>query len=183
MEGDLKILDRKRFNIIMIVGSSVIVLFIIGVRLINRSIENQLAVQVQKMKEELLQEKVEQILSDNKKNQERDLSPSNLTPYQIVPQRKSRLFKNQQYWDVLTKEALERSDAMNRINEGEIFKGIEKTPEEFKQQIRLIDSRIKEYKKKIRSNSNDDYARRKLQDLYMLKSTVRALKETIVIKN
>jgi len=176
-------MDRKRFNIILFISIFVVFLFFIGIQLINRFIENQLTVQVQKMKEELLLEKAASKSSDQKKEQKRILSTSDLTPYQIVPQRKSRLFKNQQYWDVLTKEALEQSDVMSRIQEGEIFKGIQKTPREFRQKIRMIDGRIKEYKKKIRSDPNDDYARRKLQDLYMLKSTVRALKDVIVIKN
>jgi len=140
-------------------------------------------VQIQKMKEELQLEKALQASSDEEKKEKHILSPSDLTPYQIAPQRKSRLFKNQQYWDVLTREFLEKSNAMSRVNEGEILKGIEKTPKEFKQQITMIDERIKEYKKKIRSDPSDDYARRKLQDLYMLKSTVRALREALVSKD
>jgi len=176
-------MDRKRFNNMLLIGSAVVVLFMISIRLITQSIENQLTVEVKKMKEEYQSEKETQVRLDQAKKQKRTLSSTDLTPYQIVPQRKSRLFKNQQYWDVLTKKALEQSSAKNRIQEGEIFKGITKTPEEFKQQIRLIDSRIKAYKKKIRMDSNDDYARRKLQDLYMLKSTVRALRETLVSGN
>ena len=175
-------MDRKRFNIILIVSFFVILLFIIGIHSINKSIEGQLTVQVKKMKEELQLEKAAQARLDQAEKQKWTLNSTDLTPYQIVPQRKSRLFKNQQYWDVLTKRALEQSSAKSRIQEGEIFKGITKTPEEFKQQIRLIDSRIKAYKKKIRVDSNDDYARRKLQDLYMLKATVRALRETLVLK-
>ena len=173
-------MDRKHFKNMLLIGFAVVVLFIISIRLITQSIDNQLTVEVKKMKDELQSEKETQVRLDQAKKQKRTLSSTDLTPYQIVPQRKSRLFKNQQYWDVLTKKALEQSNAKSRIQEGEIFKGITKTPEEFKQQIRLIDSRIKAYKKRIRSDSNDDYARRKLQDLYMLKATVRALKETLV---
>jgi len=134
------------------------------------------------MKEEFQSEKETQVQVDQVKKEKRTLSSTDLTPYQIVPHRKSRLFKNQQYWDVRTKEAFEQSSVKSRIQEGEVFKGITKTPEEFKQQIRMIDGRIKATKKKIRSDPNDDYARRKLQDLYMLKSTVRALRETLVTK-
>jgi len=175
-------MDRKRFNNVLLIGSAVVVLFMISIRLITQSIENQLTVEVKKMKEEYQSEKETQVHLDKAKKQKRTLSSTDLTPYQIIPQRKSRLFKNQQYWDVLTKRALEQSSAKSRIQEGEIFKGITKTPKEFKQQIRLIDSRIKAYKIKIRVDSNDDYARRKLQDLYMLKATVRALRETLVLK-
>jgi len=131
-------MDRKRFNRILLIGSAVVVLFFISIRLITQSIENQLTVEVKKIKEELQSEKETQVRLDQAKKQKRTLSSTDLTPYQIVPQRKSRLFKNQQYWDVLTKQALEQSDAMNRIQEGEIFKGIKKTPKEFKQQIRQI---------------------------------------------
>ena len=176
-------MDRKRFNKMLIVSSFAVLLFIIGIRMINKSIESQLTVQVKKMKEELLLEKSALKSSDQAKKQKRKLNSTNLAPYQIVPLRKSKLFKNQQYWNVLTRNALEQSNALTRIQEGEVFKGITKTPEEFKQQIRLIDGRIKEYKKRIRVDSSDDYARRKLQDLYRLKSMVKALKETLISKN
>jgi len=173
-------MDRKRFNIILIIGSVAVVLFFVGIRLITQSIDNELTIEVEKIKEELRVAKEVRERLDRANNQKRVLKSTNLTPYQIVPQRKSRLFKNQQYWDVLTRNALEQSTVTNRIQEGEIFKGITKTPKEFKKEIRMIDGRIKVYKKKIRSDPSDDYARRKLQDLYMLKSTVRVLRETIV---
>ena len=175
-------MDRKRYNIIILMGCFVVLLFFISFRAVNRSMEKQITEHMEKIKVDLLSRQVVQTPPDHEKSQERDLSSSDLTPYQIVPQRKSRLFKNQQYWDVLTKEALEKSDTVRRIQDGGIFKGIKKSPEEFKQQILLIDGRIKEYKQRVRGDPNDDYAQQKLQDLYMLKSTVKALRETIVEK-
>lgn len=176
-------MSRKRYYTILSVGLFVMISFFIIFRLINQSIENQLAIQLQKIKKELSQKDPVQIPIQNTKKQKRPLSPSDLTSYQIIPHRKSRLFKNQQYWNVMTRNALQQSGIIDNIQTEGIFKGIEKTPEQFKKQIRQIDGRIRKYKQKIRNNPNDEHAKQKLQNLYMIKSTVKALKETIVSSN
>ncbi len=149
----------------------------------NQSIEKQMTVQMQQIKQELsLDRRVKVVVPADEKREVRQVKASDISSYQIVPQRKSNLFKNQQYWNVLTREAFSESGMESRLKSGEM-KGVLRTPKQFKKQVRRIDQRIEECKKKIRKNPDDAYSRRKLQDLYMLKSMVKILKETSVSHN
>ena len=173
----------NRKNAILCVGLLLAIVFFFSLRMINRSIDRQMAIQLQKIKNELSQEIPAQTQEQITKKQTRALVPSDLTNYQIIPHRKSQLFKNQQYWDILTREAVQHSAIINNKRESEILEGITESPKEFKKKIQQIDGRIREYKQIIHDNPNDEYAKQKLQNLYMIKSTVKALKETIVPAN
>jgi hypothetical protein len=137
---------------------------------------------LQRIKEELSQPQ-DQTPKQITKELKRPLRPSDLSPYQIIPHRKSDLFKNQQYWDIMTKNALQHSNITNSSEAEGVLKGIAKTPDQFKNQIQQIDARIREYKRIIHNNPNDEYAKQKLQNLYMIKATVKTLKEAIVPDN
>ena len=175
-------MSRNHYNTILAVSFLVLIAFFILFRLINRSIERHLTSQLQKIKAELSQPQ-EQAPKQITKELKRQLKPSDLSPYQIIPHRKSDLFKNQQYWDIMTKNALQLSNITGNSETEGIFKGIAKTPDQFKNQIQQIDARIREYKRIIHDNPNDEYAKQKLQNLYMIKSTVKTLRETIVPEN
>ena len=172
--------NRKFSNTIILTGLSVILLSFIILRSINRSIENQVSRQMQKIKIELAQDQNTQVSKQRSGTEKRELKPSNLTEFQIIPHRKSELFKNQQYWDVLTKDALHHSKIITNPETQNTFKGIAKSQSQYKKQIAQIDERIYEYKQKVSNNPSDGQAKQKLQNLYMIKSTIRALKETIV---
>jgi len=176
-------MSHHKYKKIVLLSVVAMFVFFISFRWINRSIEKQLSVQLQRVKEELLVERSEPEPVQKEEKQKRPVIPNDLTPYQIVQQRKSKLFKNQQYWDIMTRDALEKSDILSRMQEGEVVKGAAMTPEEYKKRIQLIDERIRDYKRKIRTNPNDDYAQRRLQDMYMLKSTVKILRETVASNN
>lgn len=120
---------------------------------------------------------------DNEKNaQGPKLTASDLTPYQIRPQRRSNLFKDQQYWDVTTQKALEQSESLRSDLAQGIRKGASLTPSDYKEQLKRLEQRIKEYKQEVDRNPGDMVAQQKLQNLYMLKATVKALKDTVITK-
>jgi len=105
-----------------------------------------------------------------------------LTPHTIKVQKQSMLLKNQHYWDSNTKVILEETDVIERMDEENAFSGNEMTPEQFEQQLQRIDGRIREYELRVQNNPADDYAREKLQSLYMLKATVGGLENVVVTK-
>ena len=110
------------------------------------------------------------------------IGSSDLDEYSIKAQEQDILFQNQRRWDSSVKSALDESELLERMSEGEAFKGIKKTPEQFEQQLRRIEGRIREYEQRLQNDPGDDYARQKLHGLYMLKSTVEGLKKAVVEK-
>ena len=84
------------------------------------------------------------------------------------------------YWDSNTKIILEGTDVIERLDEADAFKGNKKTSGQFQRQLKRIDGRIREYKLKVQSDPGDDYARQKLQSLYMLRATVGSLEKAVV---
>ena len=60
--------------------------------------------------------------------------------------------------------------------------GKKMTAQQFRQQLERIEGRIREYEQRVQNDPGDDYARQKLQSLYMLKATVKGLKKAVVEK-
>lgn len=175
-------MEQKHYNIILFIGFVGVILFFVIFRVINKSVENQINTQIQDIDVASLpvQKPAPPAPVRKEKQQKRSLNADNPEDYHITPQRRSRLFKNQRYWDVITKRAVEQSDVIERMEEGRIFKGVQMTPAQFEKQLQRIDGRIQEYKRTVHNDPNNEYARRKLQSLYMLKSTVGALEEAVV---
>lgn len=170
-------MDMKfnRSRIILLVSVAAI-LFIMALRAVTNSLERQWKVQTNTDNAQT------QPGSDlpNEAPPKQSLVPDDPSKYHITSQREGVGAENQLYWDSTTQKILRESDVMDRLQKGEAFKGREKTPEQFQKQIRQIEGRILEYEQKIQMDPGDEYAVRKLKDLYMLKSTVAALKETAV---
>jgi hypothetical protein len=151
-------------------------LFMVGLRAVTNSLDTQWKAQINA-------KNIQDQSGDDSPDAvppKRTLTPDDPSKYHISFQQEGALVENQLYWDSTTQKILQESDVMGRLREGDAFKGREKTPEQFQQQIRQIKGRIREYKQKIQADPGDEQAVKKLKDLYMLKATVDALKETAV---
>lgn len=174
---------RKYYNTAIYIIIAIVVVFFVAFRFFNTSIQRQLEVQMYKdVNETMLQEL--RATREEEIEEEKNIADINkLTPYTIKVQKKSMLLQNQHYWDSNTKAVLEGTDVIERMDEVGAFTGNKKTSEQFNRQIERMDARIAEYKQKVLSDPGDDYARQKLQSLFMLKSTVSGLENTVVKEN
>lgn len=174
-------IDPKQHKIIVLAGLAAVALFFAVFRAINRSVENRINVQV---REEKTSPKVPAPAAPSQPQtaRKRLLNPGDHGQYHITAQPQSILLQNQRQWDSATQKTLRQSDVISRMSEGGAFKGIEKTPAQFQKQLQRIDGRIREYERKVQNTPGDDDARRKLRDLYMLRSTLSGLEGAVVEK-
>ena len=180
------ITGHKRHNIIPLIGLAVLILFFAVFRSLNMSIENQLKAQMHAEKEGLSTEEPSPkdsspVIPQEQAKQKRALRSSDPAQYHILAQKKSVLLESQLYWDSTMRKTLRQSDTINRMSQGNAFKETRTTPEQFQKKLQRIDGRIREYEQRVHNNPGDDYARQKLQDLYMMKSSVSNLEEAVVI--
>jgi hypothetical protein len=171
---------QKKINLIISMGAGVGLLFIAAVFIINRSIEHRLEVQIQANKGKVVSQPSEAASEPVKLEESRPLIASELSGYQIIPQRLNRMTSNQRYWDTTTKKAVEASGVFARMEQGGTFKGATMTPVQFQRQLQRIDGRIEEYEQIVSREPDNAYAQKKLNDLYMLKSSMDALKKNMV---
>ena len=173
---------HKRVNIIIAAGGAVL-LFFGTVMFMNRSIQNRLEAQTQPTAGKTTVSKPAQPEPEPARpEEEQTLTPSDLAGYQIIPQRLNRFTNNQRYWDQMTNKAIGESGVLEGMEKGEIFRGATMTPAEFQKQLQRIDGRIEEYEQIVIREPGNDYAQKKLNDLYMLKSSISALEKNLIEK-
>ncbi len=110
---------------------------------------------------------------------ENDLVAEDPRENNIVEQKGRESDHAQLQWDLYMEKVLMKSKAVKQMKEREIFKDIHKTPEELLSRIQLIDNQIQRYENQSRQKPQDEYALDNLQSLYMLKSTLTVLEESI----
>ena len=110
------------------------------------------------------------------------LTPDAPARYGIFVQKQENLPHNQNQWEQHMKKVLVKSGALNSLEEQKAFDSVQKSPEEYKKRIQIIDERIRNYEKIVQNNPSDEEAQGKLQTLYMLKSTLTVMEKNIVEK-
>ena len=127
-------MDRKQFNIFLVCCAGGIVILVGLIGFINDSVQKHLNQKVQETALKKEEAAVIPFKNISKKIVESDVVPemksSDLTPYQITPQRQSNAFKNQQFWDVSTGNAVKRLGLFNEQSRQGTFQGIKMSPAE-----------------------------------------------------
>jgi hypothetical protein len=147
----------------------------------NRSIQTRLEAQTQPEAGKAMAQPSSPEPRPVQQEEAQSLIPSDLAGYQIIPQRINRFTNNQRYWDELTEKAVGGSGVLED-EEGGIFKGATMTPAQFQKQLQRINGRIEEYEQIVVREPGNDYAQKKLNDLYMLKSSISALEKNLTDK-
>ncbi|MCK5180421.1 MAG: hypothetical protein KAR32_12905 [Candidatus Omnitrophica bacterium] len=175
---------EDHYQMALYVSIASVCIFFIAFRAINVSVERQLKIQLPEKQapvstvlplESIAVEQVKKTATVNRNS-------SDPEEYNIRAQERDLLFSNQYRWNSVMKSAVKESDIIERMSDGDAFKGIKKTPEQFRDQLERIEGRICEYEQKVHADPGDDHARQKLQGLYMLKATVKGLKKAVVEK-
>jgi hypothetical protein len=168
----------------VIIGS--VFVFFITFRAINISVERQLKVQIPEKEMPVSAEVPETVplVAEPVKKEEAltGINFSDPEEYNIKTQEQSVLPQNQRRWNSSTRKTVRDADIIDRMSEVDAFKGIKKTPEQFRKQLERIEGRIREYEQKAQDDPGNDAVRQKLQGLYMLKATVKGLKKAVVEK-
>ena len=87
---------------------------------------------------------------------------------------------NERQWDSSTQKMFSQSEALDHMEQNNAFESMKKTPDAFQKRWDEINQRIKFYEViKQRSPSNTE-ARKKLESLYRMRSTLSILKDKIV---
>jgi len=173
---------QNKIKIIGGMGAGCVLLFIVGVFTMNRSVDRQMGAQMQAPASEVALRAEAPAPQPALADGPRQLEASDLSHYRIIPQKLNRFTNNQRYWDSMTENALGQTDTIGRMEKGGIFKGATMTPVEFQKQLQRINGRIEEYEQIVIREPGNGHAQKKLNDLYMLKSTISALKPAIVGK-
>ena len=175
---------RKKINLVFVAAGMALLLFIGAVWFMNRSIQNKLEAQTKPVTDKTASQPIQPGPETRPVQQEQSdqLMPSDLAGYQIIPQRINRFTNNQRYWDEVTEKAVEQSGVLGDMENGGIFKGATMTPAEFQKQLQRINGRIEEYEQIVVREPGNDYAQKKLNDLYMLKSSISALEKNLIEK-
>ena len=184
VQGSRNVSEHHYYQTVLYVIIASVFVFFIAFRAINISVERQLKIQMPEKEGSLSTDLpvkspvVEQVKEDIPLS----IRSSGPEEYNIKAQEQNILLQNQRRWNSSMRKTMRESNIIDRMSEGEAFKGIKKTPEQFRQQLDRIERRIREYEQKARKDPSDDYARQKLQGLYMLKATVKGLKKAVVEK-
>src|SRR3990167_1642432 len=175
-------MTRKRVNIIIAAAGGAILVFIGAVLFMNRSIQTRLEAQTQPTADNAIQHPSRTEPRPVQQEEAQPLIPSDLAGYQIIPQRINRFTNNQRYWDEVTEKAVGESGVLEDMAKGGIFKVATMTPAQFQKQLQRINGRIEEYEQIVVREPGNDYAQKKLNDLYMLKSSISALEKNLTDK-
>ena len=100
----------------------------------------------------------------------------------IIAKPENDKLKLQAEWDQNMKKILVQSKALDDLEKRDALDEIRKTPQEFKNRLKLINDRIRRYEKAKQANPSDEDAQRNLENLYMLRATLLALEEKIIKK-
>ena len=175
---------EDHYQMTLYVSIASVFIFFVAFRAINISVERQLKIQLpEKQASVSTVLPAEPVAVDQvKKTPTVNINSSDPEAYNIKGQERDLLFSNQHRWNSVMKSAVKESDIIDRMSEGDAFKGIKKTPEQFRDQLERIEGRIREYEKKVQADPGDDHARQKLQGLYMIKATVKGLKKAVMEK-
>ncbi|MCK5014307.1 MAG: hypothetical protein KAS66_10850 [Candidatus Omnitrophica bacterium] len=171
-----------RYALYAIIAS--VFVFFITFRAINISVDRQLKIQIPEKRKPLSARlPVKPVIVEQIKEKVLpEIIFSDPEEYNIKTQERGALLQNQRRWNSSMRKTVREADIIDRMSEGDAFKGIKKTPEQFRQQLERIEGRIREYEKRVQNDPGDDAARKKLQGLYMLKATVKGLKKAVVEK-
>ena len=159
--------------------------FFLIFRWMNRSIENQFNGQREGVAAALPKAAPVQLLPSSSPEETSRLAmlqTADLSPYRILPQTNGLYMNNQSFWDAMTRKAMQDSENAGHLSLEEVYSGMNVSPMQYQTQIQRIENRIREYEERITKNSDNHYDQLKLRDLYMLKSSMNALKPMIVQK-
>lgn len=107
------------------------------------------------------------------------LLPDNPLGYNIVEQ-KRLVPHNQQQWDEYMSHALKETGVERRLRDPKNAAGLQKSQQDIEQQRRYLDTLIKSYEGT--ANTLDEQGNKKLQELYMLRSSLDRLSHEITSK-
>ena len=109
-------------------------------------------------------------------------SAKNPAKYGILAGTHSQVPKTQNEWDQSIKKQLTDPKTLERLANDGSLENVEKTPYEYKRQLRLLTDRINRYEKIVKNDPSDETSRKSLQTIYMLKATLTALEKKITTK-
>ncbi len=90
--------------------------------------------------------------------------------------------RTQWQWEYYVKNSLKNSDFLSRIDDKLAAGWMKMKPQEFERRMRELNGQIQRYEDIRQKDPSDQTAEKKLETLYMLKSTLAALEEKIVVK-
>lgn len=100
--------------------------------------------------------------------------------YGIYAQDQGKEFWNDGHWQAYVSKTLNQTHVLDSEESAQAFERMRKTPEEFKRRLEDLDNRIKYYEDLKRKDLNNEDIQKKLENLYILKSTLLALESKIV---
>ena len=110
------------------------------------------------------------------------LLKSDPSKYGIVITPKEDEPKSQMHWDIFVDKIIASSDVLNQDKVVPVLEKSKITPEDYKSRMDKLDERILIHEERKQNDPSDFEAANKLQDLYMLKSMLKAMKAKIILK-
>lgn len=163
----------ERNHVILVCAVLVGASFFMFFKYVNNKISNRVTVALDKIQDSSAAPKQTASISEkNTEHKEHVLKETDLSPYSITSQGDNRILKSQQFWDNHAKKTIG----------GGAPGGGQWTPDQIDRQISRIDGRIREFQGRVQYNPDDEYAQRKLQGLYMMRSTMKTLRENVINK-
>jgi len=100
--------------------------------------------------------------------------------YGIYEHAQTKDFWNDQQWEAYVKRTLDETHVLDAQESEKAFVGIKKTPQEFQKRLKDLNRRIQYYEDLKRKDLNNEDIQKKLENLYILKSTLLALENKII---
>ena len=181
MERNLNNIFKKRSTIILFV-----ILFLVLIVSTNRLIRSTLKGGTSLMVNEH-SESINVTVAQPSKTFSRPAAKYHVTSedpskYGISVQTKGRMPRNETQWDRYAKEILIQPKTVAHMEERGAFEVMRTTPKEFQKRMREINGRIKIYEETKKKNPGEHSIDKKLENLYLLRSTLTTLKDKIIIK-
>ena len=94
-----------------------------------------------------------------------------------------QLLRDEDDWDLQMEKMLGNPRVLEQIEDKGTFQGTQQSPQEYARKMRWLDLRIKETEAHARRAPRDDDARQRLQDLYMLRSSMKSLEDVVTTQD
>jgi len=100
--------------------------------------------------------------------------------YGIGVEHEQAMNRSQMQWDFELKRSRDYAGHLKTSDRQEKIVRVQKSPEEYAAQLKLLDEQIRELEVRVKRNPYDDKGQERLQSLYMLRATLSIFKKDIV---
>jgi len=180
MERNLKILNKfldKKY-----LPAGVLIIFFVLVIISNRWIASSLnkpAITPKATSKITVDEIIaEKLKAQN--NAKQGLEPDDPAEFGIIAHRTHEIPRTQIQWDFNMKRYRSKSNVFTQLKKNKAFKGAQTSPASYQGQLQRINQRINDYEILRRAQPYDPDIQKKLQKLYMLKSTLRIMESSLI---